>query len=93
MNINFVNFLNKEKIEFEESLSLKNKTWIKTGGIASTFVMQRSADQLRKVVSFLNENKITYEIIGHTSNLYYLDSYNPSVVISTRIVNHYDLHD
>lgn len=70
-------------IFFEENVSLKKKTWIKTGGIASLWITPVSVEQLEETIKILKSYNVKFDLVGHTSNLYYLDSYNPVVVIST----------
>lgn len=42
-----------------------------------------SVEQLEETIKILKFYKVKFDLVGHTSNLYYLDSYNPVVVIST----------
>lgn len=75
--------LQENNILFEENVSLKKKTWIKTGGIASLWIVPTSLDALKNAIEILCSSQIEFELVGHTSNLYYLDDYNPTVVLST----------
>ena len=82
--MNFIKQKFKEYgIPFEEKISLKEKTWIKTGGIASLWIEPTSVEMLRNTIEILHSAKIDFELVGHTSNLYYLDVYNPNVILST----------
>lgn len=78
--------LQQYDIPFEENVSLKEKTWIKTGGVASLWIIPLTVDQLKSTLEILSSNNQSYEIVGHTSNLYYRDEYNPSIIISTKNV-------
>lgn len=86
-------FLSDNLIPFECSVPLNKRTWLKTGGIAGIFVTPRTLQQLSAVSEFLNRNAIPYELIGHTSNIYYLDSYSPGVVISTANLRNFEDND
>lgn len=77
------NFLAEHRIPFERNVSLKKKTWIKTGGQAGYWITPTDEQQLIELALFLHRNGIPFEVVGHTSNLYFLDEYNPGVVVST----------
>lgn len=81
------------QIFFEENISLKRKTWIKTGGVVKCWIEPNTIEQLSVVVRYLNEKNIYFEIVGHTSNLYFLNDYNPDIVISTRKVRNFTDND
>lgn len=80
---NIVRKLTEYNIRFEENVLLKNRTWIKTGGIASLFVTPVSVDELVEIIDIFKKENVGFEIVGHTSNLYYLDDYNPTAIVST----------
>lgn len=73
----------ENNIPYEENVSLKKKTWIKTGGIASLWIAPTSLKALKNAIEILCFAQVEFELVGHTSNLYYLDDYNPTVVLST----------
>ena len=75
------------RIAFGEDVSLKEKTWIRRGGVARFFVMPSSKEELRDVVKFCFKNAIEVEIVGATSNCYFVADYNPLIVVSTIKVN------
>lgn len=84
---NIVLFLKHEGIYFEEWVNLKTKTWIKRGGIARLWIHPKRTIELENLVVYLQLSEINFEIVGSTSNLYFLNSYNPEIVISTIGVN------
>ena len=81
------NFLDNSEIYYETNVSLKDKTWIKRGGITTFWIQPKEIDHLKLVVRFFNLNKIRFEIVGHTSNLYFKNEYDPIAVISTISLN------
>ncbi len=87
------NFLLETGVSFEENVSLKKKTWIHRGGVVGLYISPNSETQLFNVGSFFYKNNITFEVVGHTSNIYFLNEYNPDIVISTRLCNHYTLYE
>ena len=73
----------QNNIIYEDKVSLKKKTWIKTGGIVDFWITPTSLYQLESLVQYLYINNVEFEVVGHTSNLYFLNDYNPAIVIST----------
>lgn len=80
-------FLSENSIPYEEDVELKKKTWIHRGGCAKYFISPNDTLQLQKLCSWLYLNKIEFDLIGHTSNLYFVNDYNPYIVVSTRSCN------
>lgn len=88
-----IDFLIKNNIQFEENVSLKKRTWIKTGGSVSVWIEPNTIESLILLAKFLFESKIKYETVGHTSNIYYLDATNPQVIVSTKNLISYRITD
>ena len=84
---NIIDFLQKEHIPYTENVDLKSKTWIKRGGIARIWVQPIKLSELETLVSWCQLNQIQFEVIGNTSNCYFLNDYNPELVISTLKTN------
>lgn len=76
-------FLDNNHILYETNVDLKKRTWIHRGGIANVFISPTNEQELCNVVSYLYKYNIEFLLIGHTSNLYILNTTNISVVIST----------
>lgn len=70
----------------EADVPLKQRTWIHRGGIARWWLTPRSYDELLQIGQFLMREKLEYDIIGHTSNIYFKNTYNPIFVIDTKYV-------
>lgn len=84
-------FLKDKKIPYEENISLKKKTWIHRGGNCSIYIIPSSIQQLKDIAFYLYKEKIKFLLVGHTSNLYILNSCDISVVISTIHCNKYEI--
>lgn len=91
MNIRKV--LQENNIFFECDVHLKKKTWLKTGGTVSYWIEPDTIDKTIIIAKLLDEAGLKYEIIGHTSNIYYVDDYNPNIIISTTKLNRYWFYD
>lgn len=86
-------FLLDRKIAFVENASLKERTWIKTGGECACWISPQTVGELIEVGRYLYGNKIPFEVVGHTSNIFFHSTYHPQVVVSTVKVNHYEIAD
>lgn len=80
-------WLDNNDIPYEVNADLSKKTWIKNGGIARIYITPHNLIQLERLLLTLSELEEIYIIIGHTSNMFFSNSYNPPVIISTRKVN------
>lgn len=61
---------------------MSNHTSFKIGGAADVFISPQNEDEAISAVSFLNENKIPYMVIGNGSNLLVSDDGIRGVVLS-----------
>lgn len=93
VQMELISFLNKSEIPFERNVSLPKKTWIKTGGICGYWIVPTSVKQLAEVCRYLQTNNIKFDIVGHTSNIFFHSTYNPEVIVSTVKVNSYSIAD
>lgn len=92
MNL-LISYLKDNKIDFDLNVDLRKKTWIHRGGIAKVYIKPNDSFQLYQVSRFLFLNKIQFLVVGHTSNLYILNSTNLDVVVSTIKCNKYIIKD
>ena len=77
-------FLDSIHIDYAENVSLAKKTWIHRGPIVPYYIQPSNVDELRLVVEFLCNNKKDFKVIGHTSNLYFKDTFHTDAIITTR---------
>lgn len=91
--MNIDNILNLNDLAFSRDVPLKTKTWLKTGGVAAYWIEPDTIEKIVKVATMLDEAGMKYEVIGHTSNIYYVDGYNPDIIISTSKLNRYSIND
>lgn len=90
--MSIADFLSEHKIAFEINVSLSTKSWIKTGGICAYWVSPNSVDQLVEICRFLYKNKVEFDLVGQTSNIFFHSTYHPQVVVSTVKVNSYSVN-
>lgn len=85
------NFLHSNKIFYENNVRLSTKTWVKTGGTCKYWIIPISVQQLSVLCAYLIDSKISFDIIGNTSNIFFHSTYNPKVVVSTVKMNNYQI--
>lgn len=88
-----VEFLNNKEIFYERNVDLKKKTWIKRGGLAHFWIVPDSSDKLEELAVFLQNEAMAFEIVGSSSNCYFLNSYNPFIIVSSKRINRFELID
>lgn len=86
-------YLQSQNIPFELNVSLSKKSWIKTGGNCAVWISPQTVQQLATSCRYLYANKIVFDIVGQTSNIFFHSSYEPQVVVSTIHVNDYIVQD
>lgn len=76
-------YLQTHAIAYEENVELRKHTWIHRGGVARLWITPESCDQLQTIGTELYRHSIKFQVIGHSSNLYFDNNFNPPVIIST----------
>lgn len=80
-------YLKQMKISYELDVDLKRITWIHRGGVVKYFVIPKDVYELCSICTFLYRNNIKFDLVGHTSNLYFLNDYNPYIIVTTKYCN------
>ena len=88
-----VDFLQSNNIKYEENVLLSRKTWIRRGGKCKCFITPESSSQLKKLIVFLYTNDIHFFVLGHSSNVYILNSCDIDIVVSTLHCRNYKLSE
>lgn len=89
MNKALKTFLDTSHIEYESEVALSQKTWIKTGGTCGCWIIPHDVAQLTEVCRWLYQEKLAFEVVGQTSNIFFHSTCNPAVVVCTTRVNGY----
>lgn len=63
------------------------------GGVIKTLYEPESKDELLDICRTLYRNNKKFDVIGYTSNIYYLPSYNVETMVSTRKVKEIEEHE
>lgn len=63
------------------------------GGMIGTFYEPENLDELKNICSKLYLEGKDFDLIGHTSNIYFLPNYSVDAMVSTRKCKHYTLTD
>ena len=88
-----ITYLRENHIAYEEQVDLKDRTWIHRGGIVELWIIPNSTDELLKVCRKLSKDNTSFKLIGQTSNLYFKNNYNPSVIVSTLKLSRFNATD
>lgn len=90
---NFMQFLSDNRIPFQERIPLSKKSWIKTGGVCNIWVAPESISQLEMVCKYLFVNRLNFDLVGQTSNIFFHSTYNPQIIVSTVKANKFRIED
>jgi len=84
-------YLNIKRIQFEENISLSNKTWLRTGGLCHYWIYPKITKELIDICQFLYNNGHVFEVVGQTSNIFFHSTSTPNIVISTTEMKEYGI--
>lgn len=80
----FATLLNISSNSVAYNVPLSAKTWIHRGGNVAVWFSPENIEELTKIGLYLYKNHLSFDIIGHTSNMYFTNSYQPQFVIDTK---------
>lgn len=89
MDENIVKKLAFANVEYQCDVSMKKKTWIHRGPIVPIFIIPKTTEELEFVIRLLHDAGICYKLIGHTSNLYMLETYQVDAIVATNKLSSY----
>tara|TARA_B100001057_G_scaffold458674_1_gene508147 strand:+ start:5317 stop:6369 length:1053 start_codon:yes stop_codon:yes gene_type:complete len=78
----FFKFLDEKKIQYKKKFELKQKSWIKAGGIFELYILPKSLLEIKETLSFLKLNNTKFYTVGNLSNIIFRDG-----TIKTPIIN------
>jgi UDP-N-acetylmuramate dehydrogenase len=81
---NVKTFLTQEEIWFKENYDIKYDTYFKSGGLVKLFICPQTRGKMKKIIEKLIKSKITYKVIGFTSNVLLFDQIEYSIIVSTK---------
>lgn len=76
-------FLSSNNIIYTTNVKLSEFTYFKTGGTAEIIIFPKDKNQLSILIKFFYQKKISYKLIGETTNLIFIDEVKYGVFIST----------
>ncbi len=68
------------------NVPLSSRTWIHHGGTAKVWFNPKNVEQLEKIGRYLYSIHAHFDVIGHTSNTYFADTYNTDYIVDTKEV-------
>ncbi|WP_441003644.1 FAD-binding protein [Pseudocolwellia agarivorans] len=82
-------FFITHQIDYEKDISLKEVTKRNNEGSCTYFCKPRTLNDLQKMVVFLNNENLDFEVIGDSSNVYFLECRKHNIIISTTKLNNF----
>lgn len=80
-------FCKSQNIKFRHNVSMASISCFKSGGMVKFLIYPSTKYQLKALVEMLDFNKISYHVIGATSNILFRSRININVLISTIKLN------
>lgn len=76
-----------------QNISLKDKTWIHRGGSVDYYYIPSSVEELIEVGKSLFLEERDFIAVGHTSNIYFKDSFNIDSIVDTKKLTEFNVLD
>ena len=86
-----ISFLDKEKIDYKEDISLKTLTTYRTGGNVKLVIYPNSVEELKKILDIIKSNNISFKIFGNGSNILASDKDYDGVIIKLTKLNNLEI--
>ena len=80
-------------IEYIADQRLADKTWIHRGPVVPFYALPADIGELEYLIRELTGCGAAFKVVGHTSNIYFQESYRTDVVISTLHLNGYTIEE
>lgn len=79
-------------MKIKNNVKVCDISWNKSGiGIIKNFYLPENIEELINLVNKLNSEQKKFDIIGHTSNILFKNTYNPEYLISTRLLTKFEI--
>ena len=88
-----VDLLNSRKICFDQDLELRYETYFKTGGTAKVYVYPQTTEAFAEVLVYCRSIDLEYKVVGLTSNVFFLNEIDYTVVITTKLLRGVHIDD
>lgn len=76
-----------------KDFEIRKLSWINRGGLAVNYYEPETIEELIDLVKPLYLIGKSFDIVGHTSNIYFKDSYRTDILISSKRLNNYIVTD
>lgn len=71
------------KVDYITNVPLTSKTWIHRGPIVPLYIQPSTTEQMLSLINLLAVEGLSFKVVGHTSNLYIMDTYKVDAFITT----------
>ena len=72
-------------------MELSKISWIHRGGVINNYYLPETNGELQDVINDLNKAHAQYLVVGHTSNIYFKNSFNIQNLVQTRKLTTYTI--
>lgn len=92
--INYVkDYCDSNAIFYKQDYSIKAETYFKMCGNIKLFISPQDYLKFRKLIIYINQVKISYKIIGFTSNVLLFNEIEYSIIISTKSLTYLQIFE
>ena len=88
-----ITYLQSISLPYETDVELKQKTWIHRGGVVKLWATPNTLEQLKEIGIWLFKHGMGFKVVGHTSNIYFLNTHNEDIIISTIKLTNFEEKD
>lgn len=75
--------------QIQENVSLRNLSYLKTGGYSDYFITINQENQLEEIIHFLKENQLPYLVLGRATNIIIKEGRIKTVILYPQFSNYY----
>jgi UDP-N-acetylmuramate dehydrogenase len=84
-------FLTEKAINFKRDFLIKYNTYFKMGGLVKLYIEPNNTNKFIELLKYLANHNIEFKIVGFTTNVFFFDEIEYSIVISTNNINEVQL--
>lgn len=84
MQIDYAHIIGIPSSIVSYNVPLSSRTWIHRGGCADVYFTPQTYEQILSIAQYLYSQRAKFDIIGHSSNIYFKNSYYADYIIDTK---------
>ncbi|MGN0186605.1 MAG: FAD-binding protein [Paludibacteraceae bacterium] len=84
MQIDYASIIGIPSSIVSYNIPLSSRTWIHRGGNAKVYFTPQTYEQILSIAQYLYSQKVKFDVIGHSSNIYFKNSYCADYILDTK---------